>query len=218
MSLLVSRPAFARGLLEGVTAGRIPASDLSAYHVRQIHALGDAALSDHVDTAWGRLRDTPDAKRARMVELAGRLDADAMSRADLAHGRAVYHRVCAACHRLYGSGGGLGPDLTGSGRRDLGYLLENVVDPSAVVNRDWRLSIVTLVDGRVLAGVVTDARERSVTLVTPTDRVVLDRDDVESVVQSEASPMPEGLLDPLTPDEIRDLVAYLRHPVQVPLP
>jgi len=218
VSLLVSRPAFAARLMEAVTSGTIPARDLSAFHVRQIHALGDASLSAKVDTAWGRLRDTPQEKRGRIATLAEALGADAMAEADLSRGRALYQRVCATCHRLYGSGGGLGPDLTGSGRHDLGYLLENMVDPSAVVNRDWRLSIVTLSDGRVLSGVVTDARERAVTLVTPTERFVLDRDDVESIVQSDASPMPEGLLDPLAPDEVRDLVAYLRHPVQVPLP
>jgi putative heme-binding domain-containing protein len=218
VSLLVSRKAFAARLLEAVASGRIAARELSAYHVRQIHALGDAALSAEVDAAWGRLRDSSAARRTQIAALAERLDAPTLSAADLAQGRVVYQRVCAACHRLYGSGGGLGPDLTGSGRHDLGYLVENIVDPSAVVNRDWRLSIVTLADGRVLSGVVTDARDRAVTLLTPTERLVIDREDVESIVAGDASPMPEGLLDPLTPDEVRDLVAYLRHPTQVPLP
>lgn len=218
VSLLVSRKAFAARLLEAVASGRIAARELSAYHVRQIHALGDAALSAEVDAAWGRLRDSSAARRTQIAALSERLDVPTLAAADLAQGRVVYQRVCAACHRLYGSGGGLGPDLTGSGRHDLGYLVENIVDPSAVVNRDWRLSIVTLADGRVLSGVVTDARDRAVTLLTPTERLVIDREDVESIVAGDASPMPEGLLDPLTPDEVRDLVAYLRHPTQVPLP
>ncbi len=218
VSLLVSRPAFARVLLAAVAAGRIAPADLSAFHVRQIHALGDGDLSALVDSVWGRLRDTPQEKRARIDALAGALDAAALAGADLPRGRAVYQRVCAGCHRLYGAGGSLGPDLTGSGRHDLGYLLENMVDPGAVVNHDWRLSVVTLADGRVVSGVVTDAREHSVALLTPTGRVVLDRGSIESIMATDASPMPDGLLNPLSPDEIRDLVAYLRHPVQVPLP
>jgi putative membrane-bound dehydrogenase-like protein len=218
VSLLVSRASFARRLLDAIAAGRITASDLTAFHVRQIHALGDAALSTRVDTLWGRLRDTPAAKRERVTALAAALDTDTLATADLGRGRRLYDRTCGGCHRLYGVGGELGPDLTGSGRHDLGYLLENIVDPGAVVNRDWRLSVVTLADGRVLSGVVTEARERTVTLATPTERLVLDRDDIESITPTDASPMPDGLLDPLLPAEIRDLIAYLRHPVQVPLP
>ena len=93
-----------------------------------------------------------------------------------------------------------------------------MLDPGAVVNRDWRLSVLALADGRVLSGVVTDSRERAVTLLTPTERLVLDRDEIDSLEVRDLSPMPEGLLDPLRPEEVRDLVAYLRHPVQVPLP
>ncbi|MFM8634448.1 MAG: cytochrome C, partial [Planctomycetia bacterium] len=110
------------------------------------------------------------------------------------------------------------PDLTGSGRHDLGYLLGNIVDPSAVVNRDWRLSIVTLSDGRVLSGVVVDRNDRAVTLQGIPDRMTIPADEIDEITLTERSPMPDGLLDQLSESQVRDLIAYLRHPTQVPLP
>ncbi len=75
-----------------------------------------------------------------------------LATANLANGRALYASVCGACHVMYGEGGKIGPDLTGSGRANLDYLLENIADPSAVVSADYRMSLVTLKDGRASAG------------------------------------------------------------------
>ena len=57
-------------------------------------------------------------------------------------------KVCASCHQLYGYGGEIGPDLTGAGRDNLDYLLENIVDPSASVSADFRMVVVAMNDGR----------------------------------------------------------------------
>lgn len=226
VTILVSRPSFARALVAAVRSGRLPIGVLSPYDVRSLHSLGDEALSREVTAAWGHVRESPGEKRGRIDELRSLLSADVeRSRddpdtggtADLAHGRRLYREHCGNCHRLYGEGGSIGPDLTGSGRHDLGYLLENLVDPGAVVNRDWRLSTVVLEDGRVLGGIVTEDRAETLVLQMPTERLVLPRTDVQSVTLTDRSPMPEGLLDRLGPVDIRDLVAYLRHPTQVPL-
>jgi putative heme-binding domain-containing protein len=243
VSLLVSRPSFARALLAAIRSDRLPIAVLTAFDVRRIHALGDAAVSQEVTAVWGQLRESPEEKLARIEELRtllsdgpphegegirrgpssetrpsseGKAAGSGGPSANLASGRRLYAQHCGGCHRLYGEGGSIGPDLTGSGRHDLGYLLENLVDPGAVVNRDWRLSTVVLHDGRVLGGILTDSRDETVVLQTPTERLVLVRDDIDSVTLTDRSPMPEGLLDRLTPEEIRDLVGYLRHPAQVP--
>jgi putative heme-binding domain-containing protein len=87
-----------------------------------------------------------------------------------------------------------------------------------VVSRDYRMSIVSLADGRVLNGLVTSRDDRTLTLVTPADRHVLSLEDVADVKVTPQSPMPEGLLDPLAADAVRDLIGYLMQPSQVPLP
>ncbi len=78
--------------------------------------------------------------------------------------------------------------------------------------------VVAMHDGRVLNGLVKAQTARTLTLQTQTEAIALDRSEIEGVRPSSSSLMPDGLLDPLKPDEVRDLIAYLSHPTQVPLP
>jgi putative heme-binding domain-containing protein len=141
-----------------------------------------------------------------------------LAKADPSKGRAVYNQVCAQCHTLYGEGGKIGPDLTGSDRANLHYVLENTLDPSAVIGGDYRLVNVYTTQGRLVSGIVVEETDRALTMQTATEKVVLARGDIEDRQVSAVSMMPEGLLDPLTPDQFRDLVAYLASKKQVPLP
>src|SRR6202020_1364219 len=95
-----------------------------------------------------------------------RLDAKALAGADRGRGRALFDRLCASCHRLHGQGGEIGPDLTGSGRDNIDYLLENIIDPGATVTADFRMVVVAMNDGRVLNGMVKAQSERTLTLQT----------------------------------------------------
>jgi putative membrane-bound dehydrogenase-like protein len=218
METLVSRPAFAKPLLDQVAAGKIPRTDLTAFHARQIRSLNDPALTRRLVEAWGELRDSSADKQQLIAELKDRLTTATLAKADLSAGRAVFQTVCGACHTMYGSGGKIGPDLTGSGRANLDYLLENIVDPSAVVSADYRMSIITHKDGRVLLGIVTAETERTLTLRLLTEETTLEKKDIARQEASPVSMMPEGQLLALSPEQVRDLIAYLMHPVQVPLP
>jgi putative heme-binding domain-containing protein len=119
---------------------------------------------------------------------------------------------------LYGHGDATGLDLTGSGRSNLDFLLENIVDPSAVVNADFRMRIVVLEDGRVLNGIVVAKTDRTITLKSQTSTVTIDRQDIDEMKDSNVSLMPEGQLEALSETQVRDLIAYLMYPSQVPLP
>ncbi len=218
IEVLVSRPAFALALLDQVAAGRIARDDITAFHARQILSLGDPALTRRLSEVWGELRGTAADRRDRIAALKKRLNPATLASADRSRGRMLFDRVCANCHRLHGQGGQIGPDLTGSGRENIDYLLENIVDPGATVSADFRMVVVAMRDGRVLNGLVKSQSPRTLTLQTQTEAVALDRDEIEGVRPSGSSLMPDGLLDPLQPDEIRDLMAYLSHPTQVPLP
>jgi putative membrane-bound dehydrogenase-like protein len=214
---LVSRPAFAKALLDRVDPTKIPRSDITAFHARQIRAFNDEKLNAKLTEVWGELRDTGGDKSKLIAEWKAKLAPDTLAKADLGKGRALYS-LCAACHKLYGEGGAIGPDLTGSGRANLDYLLENILDPSGVVSPDYRMSLVTMKDGRILTGVVSSQNERTVTLRTLTDTQTLDRAEIDKQEISPVSMMPEGLLQALTEEQVRDLIAYLMHPVQVPVP
>lgn len=218
LDTLVARPAFAKALLSEMAAGRIPRVDLTAFHARQIRAFNDEVLSKQLADAWGELRESAGDKKKAIEDLKGKLTASRLAGATLGNGRILFTALCSSCHTLYGAGGKVGPDLTGSGRANLDYLLENIVDPSGVVSADFRMSIVTLKDGRVLSGVASQANERTVSLRTLTEEMKLERSEIAKQEVSPVSMMPEGLILALQPDQVRDLIAYLMHPSQVPLP
>ena len=218
LEVLVSRPSFARALLEQIAAGKISRSDLTAFHARQIQSLGDNALNEQLRSVWGEIHNSEMARRTRISQLKQLLDQRELGQADLSRGRAVYERVCGTCHKLHGGGGEIGPDLTGSGRDNLDYLLENIVDPGATVSADFRMVVAAMRDGRVLNGLVRAETPRTITLQTQSEALILERSEIEGLRPSSASLMPDGLLETLNAAEIRDLIAYLAHPTQVPLP
>ncbi|MFN0078412.1 MAG: PVC-type heme-binding CxxCH protein [Prosthecobacter sp.] len=215
MDTLVSRPAFAKAMLSEMTTGKIPRADLSAFHARQIRAFNDEALSKQLVEVWGELRESSADKKQLIEKVKAQLTPATLAKANLSQGRMLFTAVCGACHVMYGQGGKIGPDLTGSGRANLDYLLENIADPSGVVSADFRMSILTLKDGRILSGVVGESNDRTLTLRTLTESLTVDRADITKQEVSPMSMMPEGLLLAFQPDQVRDLIAYLMHPVQV---
>jgi putative membrane-bound dehydrogenase-like protein len=218
LSALVSRVTFAQPLLDAVAEGRIPRADISPYHARQIRSLNDAAVNKRLAEVWGELRDSSSDKVQLIARWKTRFTPAALAKADKSQGRSVFNTACASCHTLYSEGGKVGPDLTGGGRDNLDYLLENIVDPSAVVSADFRMSVVDLKDGRVLNGLIAAKTERTLTLKTMTETLTVERGEISGVRESAMSLMPEGLLEALTVEQSSDLIAYLMHRSQVPLP
>jgi putative membrane-bound dehydrogenase-like protein len=215
---LVARPAFAKALLNEVAAGKIPATEISPFQARQILSFKDDELAKKLREHWGELRDSPEDKRRLMADLKAKLAPKVLAQADKSRGRAIFTTACANCHRLYGQGGQIGPDLTGAGRHNIDYLLDNIVDPSATVSAGFRMSVAQLSDGRVINGIVTAQTPKTITLQTAKEAITVERSDIDEIAVSTLSLMPDALLQPLQPDQIRDLFAYLMHPTQVPLP
>ncbi len=209
VAMLVSRAAYARTLLEAIGARKVPRHALSAYHARQVQSLGDAALDRQLAEVWGQLRTTSDDKKALMERFKATLRPETIALAEVARGRTMFAQLCAPCHKLYGEGGTLGPELTGADRHNLDYLLHNIVDPSGEVGADFRMSVVQMKDGRTLNGFVGNQSARTLTVRGVGDPVTVERGEVASVQPSDVSVMPEGLLEPFTPEQIRDLFGYL---------
>ena len=218
VSILCSRPTFAGELLDAIGAGKIPRSDLTAYQVRQIHSLGDRKLSQRVAETWGQLRETSEERQQLIDQLKRTLTPAVLAAADKSAGRQLFVKQCRNCHRLYGDGERIGPDLTGANRSNLDYLLSNIVDPSGVVDKDFRMTILATDDNRVLNGLVIAENERTLTMQTATELLTLDKRSIEHRRVTTKSPMPDGLLDSLSEEQIQALVSYLQHPSQVPLP
>ncbi len=215
---LISRRTGAALLLAAVETGRVNRHDISAFHARQILNLGDGRLSAQLREVWGEIRGTGAEKRTLITRYRQLLTPERLRAADAVKGRAIFNQTCVLCHVLYGEGARIGPDLTGSGRDNLDYLLENIVDPSAVVGVDYRVSIVTLKDGRILNGILRDQTARTFTIQSPGTSLTVERTEVESLQASAVSLMPEGLLESLKEDQIADLTRYLMSREQIALP
>ncbi len=218
LDALSGRIPFAKAMLVGLENGTIPRSDVTSDIIRKLELLGDDSVRKAVAESWGKTRSTPAEKQRRIAELKQLLTADNEHSPDLAHGRALFSRTCQQCHKLFGEGGEVGPEITGSHRANLDYLLLNVVDPNAAVGKDYQAWNVATDDGRVLVGLVVNETGRTLTLQTSTDTLAIDKNEIEERVQTDMSMMPEGLLDQLTNEQLKDLVAYLASPVQVALP
>jgi putative heme-binding domain-containing protein len=213
---LVSRPSFAIALLDEMAAGRIPRASVTAFHARQIRSFNNAALTERLGEVWGQLRDSPEENRRLIAELTSKLTPTVLAVADKSAGRVVFSNACASCHTLYGRGGKVGPDLTGSGRDNLDYLLDNIVNPSAVVTADFRMSEVEMKDDRTLNGAIAAKTERTITLNTMTETLTLERTEINNIRESSLSLMPDGLLQGLSETQVRDLIAHLMHRSQMP--
>jgi putative heme-binding domain-containing protein len=159
---------------------------------------------------WGPIEQSAGEERA-YARYRGVLNDNAMSRANVRSGHAVFQRSCGACHKMYGEGGTLGPDLTGSNRVNLDYLLFNVLNPNGDVPEAYRMVVVTTRDGRTYAGNVVSETDRQITMrLVGQDAVVISKSDVQSRETTATSMMPPGLFDALTEREVIDLVGYLR--------
>lgn len=218
VATLTSRASYAKVLLEAVKAGKVPAAAISPFQARQIRNLGDEALTKLLTEAWGEIRDTPEAKKAEFAKWEAVLKPEALAKADESKGRLMFTAACGACHKMYGQGGAIGPELTGSDRRNLKYLLENILDPSAVVPADFRVSIFHLKDGRTISGVIPEQTERTLTIQTPAERLTLERTQIVKQEQMPQSLMPEGLLSALGEENVLNLIAYLMGEGQVEMP
>lgn len=209
MDTLVSRASYAKVLLNRIEKEDIPRTAISPFHARQIRSLGDENLSKLLGEVWGEVRDTPDALKTEIADWRKRLAPEVIAQADPGKGKATFAALCGACHKLYGEGGAIGPDLTGSDRHNLDYLLGNIVNPNEVVPADYLLTVFTLKDGRVVSGVVPEQNEKTVTVQTPVERLTIPADTITKRESMPVSLMPEGLLKTMDEATVKDLIAYL---------
>ena len=208
---LASRGRYGRMLTDALASGAIAKRDVPSHAARQLRRVVGVRFAD----VWGPIDDNAGEDRA-YARYRGMLTESAIAGANLPTGRAIFQRTCGACHKLYGEGGTIGPDLTGSNRANLEYVLSNVLNPSGEVQDAYKMVIVTTRDGRTHSGNVASETDRQLTLrVVGRDPIAINKADIQAREATAASMMPPGLFDPLADREVIDLVAYLRTLEQV---
>ena len=152
-------------------------------------------------------------KEWKATDLLPDLDAAAKGRNWAKGQQAFVDAQCIACHKMGNQGGGVGPDLTAVAsrfsRRDI---LESLLEPSKVVSEQFMNTTFRLNDGEDITGrIVDETSDKVVIYVDPfkQDPTEIKKTDIKSRQASKISPMPEGLANVLTKDEILDLLAFL---------
>ncbi len=217
MQAMLARPGGAKIFTAAIESGKIPKTELTAPVARQIQGLKDAALDAWLAKNFGAVSAPNEDKQKLIAKYREFVTTDLVLRADAQHGRALFAQTCVLCHTLFGTGGKIGPELPGS-FEDLEYLLVNILDPNAIIGKDYQQTFVKTKDGQIVAGIVAEDTDRVISLKTLGGGVVtVQRADVASTEVSPLSMMPEGLLTPLHEPDVRDLFLYLRQKQQVPM-
>src|SRR5205085_12091359 len=185
---------------------RLPAAALTANHLRRILDGNDREAIWAVEKAFGTVRKERNPAREKVVaEMGAYLR---QHPGDAKAGAAVFKKLCAQCHTIYGEGASVGPDLTGNGRASFDQLLSNVFDPSLVIGPGYQATTVETKDGRTLTGLVTEDNAQRIVLKLPGGgQQAIARGDVEYANVSPLSMMPEGIETLFDRRELADLFA-----------
>jgi len=202
---LSSRPRYGAMLVSEIKESRIPKREISPTVARQmLRVVGSGFIE-----IWGPIESVAK-DEAAYQKYRDILQPAALAKADLKKGKTVFQNVCGPCHKMYGEGEIMGPDLTGSNRTNIDYILLNVLDPSAEIQDDYRMVVITTRDGRNYSGNVIAETNRQLTLrVVGQDPVIINKSTIQSREVTPVSMMPMGLFENLSEQEIIELVAYL---------
>ena len=191
---------------------------LSAIATPDVAFLTELAGAENVDLAQEAKRALPDrvlpkAKRPTATETDAWLKL-LEGEFDLSAGRRIFENAkltnCSSCHRVDGRGANIGPDLSLIGRTERKWIVESILQPSAVVAPHFQTWKVETTDGKAFTGLlVHTSLDESFYLNEKGQRIKVLATDVAEITPLKTSIMPDGLLDKLTDQEIRDLVAYL---------
>ncbi|HTN07861.1 PVC-type heme-binding CxxCH protein [Agriterribacter sp.] len=203
---LSSRPVYGWILSQALKENIVPKRDVSANVARQLRRVVGSGFVE----IWGPIDDSPRDDKA-YTRYKNLLSGQAAKNPDVNNGRQLFMRTCGSCHKMYGQGGEIGPELTGSNRSNVDYLLFNILNPSEEIQDDYKMVVVTTRDGRTYSGNLVGENQRQVTMrVVGQNDVVINKSSIQSKEVTPVSMMPQGLLNTLTDKETIDLLSYLQ--------
>ncbi len=205
---LSSRSGYGNLLTKAIASGTVPKKDVPAYAARQLLRVVGSGFIE----VWGPIEQQSQSVQQEYQKYRALLTTNKLAGADHGKGKLLFQTTCAPCHRLFGEGGAIGPDITGANRGNLDYLLSNILDPSGDIQDDYKMVIITTRDGRTYAGNIASEGLHQLTLkVVGQDPVVIAKSNIQSREVTAVSLMPPGLFTTLSDQEVVDLVAYLKN-------
>ena len=211
-----SRSGYAARLTDAIESGKVPKSDVPAYVARVMRR----AVGNRFADVWGPVEPIDANAEKQFTKYRELAAGEAMDKANASAGRAVFNKTCAACHKLYGYGGNVGPDITGANRANLDYLLGNILTPSAVIQDEYKMHMVLTDDGRIYSGIPAEENKQQLKLrvADRSEPITIAKSQIESREIAPVSMMPTGTMDTLSDGEAVNLIKYLQSTSQVALP
>jgi putative heme-binding domain-containing protein len=203
---LSSRPKYGWQLTQALKNKTIPKSDIPAYTARQLLRVVGSGFIEY----WGPIEQEQSLEKA-YIKYRNILTPTAILEANSKKGEVVFQKSCGSCHKMYGNGGNIGPELTGSNRANLDYFLFNVLNPSGEIQEDYKLVVVTTRDGRTYSGNVIAENDRQVSMrIVGKEVSKINKSDIQSREVMPSSLMPVGILETIQENEVLDLVKYMQ--------
>jgi putative heme-binding domain-containing protein len=206
VQVLASRKRWALTLLTAIESKSIAVNELPASVVRTLTQSKDDGLRLRAVNDIGNVRP-PNADKVKII--AAKKKMILASEADAKAGHEIAKKTCLVCHKFYGEGAEVGPDLTGAGRSTLDALLANVIDPNQVIGKGYENVEVETKDGRTLSGRMVENTDSHVKLLSigPKEDVI-PKPEIASLRVSAVSVMPEGL-EQMPDADFRNLIVFI---------
>ena len=202
VSKLIARPSSAIKLLDAIEQESLRADLLSAQHRQNLMRHRDSNVAARAKSVVGETvrRDLVVEQYASVLKTSG----------NVARGKSAFRKSCAACHHLDGYGANVGPDLRPLLNRGAQFMLTNILDPNREIDPRYEAYSLVSVNGQTYTGIVTNDGGGSTTLLEADGKkVTLEKRDIESMIATGRSLMPEGLEKDLQEQGLADLIAYL---------
>lgn len=209
LRVMAGRKEWAQILVSFVNEWKVPTKHFTVDIVRQLSLHKDPEIDAAIDKHWKGLLatgPTPEKKkeseRIKAVLKTGLGDAD--------KGKIQFMGRCAICHKLFGEGGQIGPELTGYDRSNADFWLDNLFMPSMEIREGFGAYIVKTKGGQILTGLM-DAQDAKGIVIKDmaNNKTALKQTDIESMTASPISLMPEGLTTGMSDADLKDFFAYL---------
>ncbi|HUS35870.1 MAG TPA: PVC-type heme-binding CxxCH protein, partial [Verrucomicrobiae bacterium] len=208
LNLLLTRPDWIDRLLAAIEKSQIPANILSASQQQTLRSHSSKKIADRAQNLFA----VTDANRR---EVLAKFEPAKTLQGDAANGQNLFRQNCAQCHRFQNQGATLGPDLGSVSEKPTDYLLNSILDPNQAVEARYIGYTAVEKDDSEFSGIITSETANSVTLTAANDlKKTILRSELKKLNSTGKSLMPEGLENTITPQQLADLLAYLRLPAR----
>ncbi|HET6883828.1 MAG TPA: PVC-type heme-binding CxxCH protein [Pirellulales bacterium] len=205
--VLLGRPSFTRAFLDGLAEGKLQLAELTLDQKQALAAHPDRNIAKRAKDILSRDAGLPNADRQKVLE---ELLPLAKKSGNATAGKEVFKLQCAKCHTHSGEGAKVGPDLTGMAVHPKAELLTHIIDPSRNVEGNYRVYTVVTDDGLVMNGLLAGESKTAIEIIdAEAKRHAVLRENIEELVASPKSLMPEGFEKQVPPEAIVNLLEFL---------